>query len=319
MASIVVANATPKERKVILVNPDVTTHILMPENVKLVDISTNDIIGDQCADNMVRIKPLSIDSISDFKFIGSNIFMGTITLIGERHVAQYDLVMEPNPENANAYYQVMYEDTYTYSNPGIAMPEAEMARLAWTVFDSGRKFHNIREKQYGIRGEVFNIYTLGDYFFIDFKLTNLTNIPYDIAEMRVNLSDKKQTKATNYQSLELTPLYVLNNSKSFKKDYRQVIVLEKLTFPNDKILNIEIAEDQISGRVITIPIQYDDILHADALNINKIDRELDLVKNSLIFAKHYQERETKQRKEIEELTKENKKLQENLKKGNKEK
>lgn len=34
----------------IYVNREVTTHIVMPENVKLVDISTQKIIGNQCAD-----------------------------------------------------------------------------------------------------------------------------------------------------------------------------------------------------------------------------------------------------------------------------
>ena len=39
----------------IYVNLEVTTHILMPENIKMVDISTPKVIGNQCADNIVRI------------------------------------------------------------------------------------------------------------------------------------------------------------------------------------------------------------------------------------------------------------------------
>lgn len=45
------------QKNTVYVNEQVTTHIIMPENVKLVDISTNNIIGNQCADNIVRIKP----------------------------------------------------------------------------------------------------------------------------------------------------------------------------------------------------------------------------------------------------------------------
>ena len=44
-------------KNTVYVNEQVTTHIVMPENIKLVDISTNNIIGNQCADNIVRIKP----------------------------------------------------------------------------------------------------------------------------------------------------------------------------------------------------------------------------------------------------------------------
>ena len=50
-----VVQSAAKEK--IYVNSEVTTHIVMPENIKLVDISTTKIMGNQCADNMVRIKP----------------------------------------------------------------------------------------------------------------------------------------------------------------------------------------------------------------------------------------------------------------------
>ena len=35
-------------KNTVYVNEQVTTHIIMPENIKLVDISTNSIIGNQC-------------------------------------------------------------------------------------------------------------------------------------------------------------------------------------------------------------------------------------------------------------------------------
>ena len=124
--------------------------------------------------------------------------------------------------------------------------------------------------------EVYNIYSVGNYFFIDFCLKNQTKVPYDISEMRLTLSDKKETKSTNFQTIELTPSFVLNKAKSFKKGFRQVIVLEKLTFPNDKILNIEIAENQISGRVISLSIRYEDILNADCFDMEKVEDVKDM-------------------------------------------
>ena len=257
-------------RNVIQVNKQVTTHIVMPENLKMVDISTDDIAGNQCADNMVRIKPGSAGP-SDDKDFGNGEFLGTITLIGERHVAQYDIVYQEDPSKAVSMYTVDYEESMSYNNPDISMPESEMARLAWAAYGSKRKFHNIRNSQYGLLAEVYNIYSVGNYFFIDFCLKNQTKVPYDISEMRLTLSDKKETKSTNYQMIELTPSFVLNKAKSFKKGFRQVIVLEKLTFPNDKILNIEIAENQISGRVISLPIRYEDILNADCFDMEKVN------------------------------------------------
>ena len=87
-----VVQAAAKEK--IYVNSEVTTHIVMPENIKLVDISTTKIMGNQCADNMVRIKPyLEQDSVKSA--FSENELLGTITLIGERHIAQYDVVYPP--------------------------------------------------------------------------------------------------------------------------------------------------------------------------------------------------------------------------------
>ena len=69
----------------IYVNRDVTTHIVMPEPIKLVDISTPKIAGNQCTDNIVRIKPYHDegDSIRSGGYT-ENELLGTITLIGER-------------------------------------------------------------------------------------------------------------------------------------------------------------------------------------------------------------------------------------------
>ena len=103
---------------------------------------------------------------------------------------------------------------------------------------------------------------------ISCSLYNKTKIKYDIAELRIKLTDKKEMKATNSQTIELSPVYSLNNAKSFKKAYRNVIVVNKLTFPNEKVLRLEISENQISGRVVYIPIEYEDILNADSFDEN---------------------------------------------------
>lgn len=189
-----------------------------------------------------------------------------MTVIGERHISQLNVVYVKGPARANSIYNINLQDTKRYNNPDVLMPEAEMARCAWAIYAMPARFHNIQYKKYGIKAVVNNIYAIGDYFFIDFSLYNSTKIKFDIDEIRIKLTDKKETKATNTQTIELTPTYMLNKVNSFKKGYRNVIVLNKLTFPDEKILNLEISENQISGRIIYIPIEYSDILHADGFD-----------------------------------------------------
>lgn len=259
----IAGSASAKEK--IYVNDEVTTHIVMPENIKMVDISTTKLIGNQCADNIVRIKPF-IDNDSVQTYYRENELMATLTLIGERHMAQYDIIFTHTPARAASIHHVPYSHTESYVNPEVSMPEAEMARYAWAVYGSDRKYNQVVSKAHGMKAIVNNIYSIGDYFFIDYSLQNKTKIPYDIEELRIKLTDKKEVKATNSQTIELTPAYSLNLAKKFKKNYRNVLVIPKLTFPDEKVLRLEISENQISGRVITLTIEYEDILNADGFD-----------------------------------------------------
>lgn len=185
----------------IYINREVTTHIVMPENIKMVDISTTKIIGNQCTDNIVRIKPyLENDSISSEGY-KENELLGTLTIIGERHIAQYDILYTESPKYASTIYNVSYNETQSYINPEVSMPMAEIARYAWAVYGSRRKFNQIVSNKNGIRAYINNIYSIGDYFFLDYTLKNRTRIAYDIEEIRVKLTDKKETKATNSQTI----------------------------------------------------------------------------------------------------------------------
>ena len=272
------AGASANER--IYVNREVTTHIVMPENIKMVDISTTKIAGNQCTDNIVRIKPsCGSDSIPEAGY-RDNELLGTLTLIGERHIAQYDILYTQSPQMAASIFEVPYSHTQSYINPEVTMPMAEMARYAWAVYGSGRKYNQIVSRAHGMKAVVNNIYAVGDYFFIDYSLQNKTKIAYDIEELRVKLTDKKETKATNSQTIELSPVFPLNHVRKFKKSYRNVLVLPKLTFPDEKVLRLEISENQISGRVITLTIEYEDILHADGF-------DSDILKNAAYYPYYY--------------------------------
>ncbi|ALJ45686.1 conjugative transposon TraN protein [Bacteroides ovatus] len=272
------AGASANER--IYVNREVTTHIVMPENIKMVDISTTKIAGNQCTDNIVRIKPsCGSDSIPEAGY-RDNELLGTLTLIGERHIAQYDILYTQSPQMAASIFEVPYSHTQSYINPEVTMPMAEMARYAWAVYGSGRKYNQIVSRAHGMKAVVNNIYAVGDYFFIDYSLQNKTKIAYDIEELRVKLTDKKETKATNSQTIELSPVFSLNHVRKFKKSYRNVLVLPKLTFPDEKVLRLEISENQISGRVITLTIEYEDILHADGF-------DSDILKNAAYYPYYY--------------------------------
>jgi hypothetical protein len=122
-----------------------------------------------------------------------------------------------------------------------------------------------KTKAFGLKASLFHLYTAGDYIFIDLGYRNKTNLAYQIDDFRFKVDDKKVTKASNVQSIEVKPLFILFDSPLFQKTYRNIIVLKKMSFPGNKVLHIELSEKQLSGRVITLNVSYQDVLDADIL------------------------------------------------------
>lgn len=253
------AQNTFREMDQLTVNESVSTIITASEPIKLVDISTDSVAGDRPLDNVIRIKPKT----SKHK---DGEFLGIVTIITERYRVQYALIYTRKAEEAVSDKEVELIERNAFHNPEVSMSTVDMAAYAMKVWNLPAKYHSTFTKQYRMKMCLNNVYVVGEYFFIDFSVENKTNLPFDIEDIRVKLMDKKQQKATNVQTIELKPAFILDRSVRFKKAYRNVIVLKKMTFPDDKVLSIELSEKQISGRTIFINVDYQDILSADSFN-----------------------------------------------------
>ena len=255
------AQQTYEEMEQLTVNEQVTTVITASEPVRFVDISTDKVVGDQPINNTIRLKP---KEGADVHADGD--VLAIVTIVTERYRSQYALIYTTRLQEAVTDKQILPEERIAYNNPSVSMSTEEMAKYARSIWNSAARIRNVSTKQHRMTMRLNNIYSVGEYFFIDVSIENRTNIRFDIDELRVKLSDKKQSKATNAQMIELTPAFVLDQSQTFKYGYRNVIVLKKMTFPNDKVLSIELSEKQISGRAITLNIDYEDVLYADSFN-----------------------------------------------------
>lgn len=260
-ATPIMAQQTYEELEQLTVNENVTTVITASEPIRFVDISTDDVVGDQPINNTIRLKPKEGAEVHEDGDI-----IAIVTVVTERYRSQYALVYTTRLTEAVTDKQILPEERIPYHNPSVSMSTEDMTKYARKIWNSPTRIRNVATKQHRMTIRLNNIYSVGEYFFLDFSIENRTNIRFDIDEIRVKLSDKKQSKATNVQMIELTPAMILDQSKRFSKGYRNVIVLKKMTFPNDKVLSIEISEKQISGRNITLNIDYEDVLYADSFH-----------------------------------------------------
>lgn len=264
-ASEMLAQTTPVEMEWLTVNENVTTIVTASEPVKLVDLSTDKIAGDQPIENTVRLKPKEASKDGDI--------LAIVTIVTERYRTQYGLVYTSKMSEAVTDKEILPAERTAYAHPSVTMSQEEMYRHARKIWNSPARFRDVSCKGYGMRMRLNNIYTCGDYFFIDFSVSNRTNIRFDIDEIRLKLTDKKITKATNSQTIELKPEMMLEKATSFSKGYRNVVAVKKLTFPDEKVLTIEMSEDQISGRTMKLEIDYEDVLSADSFDDRLLEIE----------------------------------------------
>lgn len=253
------AQNTYNELEQLTVNENITTVITASEPVKLVDISTEFVVGDKPIENTVRLKPKEGGH-------QDGDILGIVTIVTERYRTQYALVYTTRMEEAVSDKEILAEEKNAYHNPAVSMSTEEMVRYARKIWNSPAKYRSTRTNQHRMLMRLNNVYTVGEYFFIDFSVENKTNIRFDIDEIRFKLEDKKQTKRTTIQTVELEPALLLEQAQSFMHGYRNVVVVKKMTFPNDKVLKIELSEKQISGRTISMTVDYEDVLAADSFS-----------------------------------------------------
>ncbi|MDY3119676.1 conjugative transposon protein TraN [Porphyromonas somerae] len=245
------AGTNKEDLPVIFVNKDVSTHFVSPERIDYVDISIADIAGDIPLSNTLRVKP-TVEGAS-----------GVLTITSERFMVQYLLMYTEDLSKVYSRYNIPYSDVKSYLNSESDMTQSQLHEYCYNMLLSKNNFFNVSSSKYGMRIRLNNIYSIDKYFFLDLSLFNQTNIQYDIENIRFMVEDKKKTKATTFQSIEISPILVSQQDKSFKKKYRNVFVFEKFTFPEEKVFVIELSEKQLSGRVVRLEVEYSDILNAD--------------------------------------------------------
>ena len=249
----------------------VNLHIISPEPIQYVDLSTQKLTGDLPTTSIARIKITDQpETDSKDKSKKTNTFsngdqIGVISVVGQSFIAQYKAIYR-NCENLNTvtnihiqpeHMQPIEFDKMVFSN-------LELRKFAMDIIQKKSEKNPIREeKNLKLNVQLNNVYVISDYIFLDMTFKNNSNLSYDIEDLKFSIEDKKIYKATNNQSIEMTPIFQLNPQKHFKKNFRNIYVFKKFTYPNSKVMMIRLIEEQLSGRTIEMKVNYSDILKAD--------------------------------------------------------
>lgn len=266
--SINAQTETPEKRVESLtelgISEGVSLHIISPEPIQFVDLSTANLTGDLPSENIARIKITEASENDSTNRVIDLRNLGVITVVCQSFMAQYKVNYLDFKSNAVTNLQIQPEDMQPLEYPKMAFSNMELHKFSLDIIRNKKENKPIRiEKDLKLTMQINNVYVVNDYIFLDMTFLNSSNLSYDIDGLKFSVEDKKIYKATNNQSIEIEPVFQLFNQKNFKKNYRNIYVFKKFTYPNSKVMKIRLLEEQLSGRAIEMTVKYSDILNAD--------------------------------------------------------
>lgn len=236
-------------------------HFRSPEPIRYVDLPLKFITGELPLKNLLSVK-INIDSLKK-NALGAD--LGVVTIVGETFMAQYHLLLSaPGLANQSAVDVEIL--------PGMMVPldpssnEISTPKIKSHAMDmlAKRVRHPLtKTSMMGISAELNQVYSLGELIFLDISFKNNTLMQYDIDQVSFSIEDKKIHRATNQQSIEIQPVFSLYAPGSFKKNFRNIYVIKKVSFSGEKLLRVSLNEKQPSSRTLSLNIAYADLLHAD--------------------------------------------------------
>ncbi|WP_127127976.1 DUF4138 domain-containing protein [Pseudoflavitalea rhizosphaerae] len=185
-----------------------------------------------------------------------------ITIDGD--IYDFCITFAPKPEATKFVVKNM---------PRYGFPEAltsnisNIEKIRWHIerIESERSFLNRRKEKFDLLCELEGIYATDDLIFLKFRLANFSNLSFLPSNFRMYVSDRKKTKRTSIQQIEITPVY--SQPFSLLKgncDQKWIVVIPKTTIPDKKKFLVEINEEN-GGRNLQLEIPNRFLLKAKLL------------------------------------------------------
>jgi conjugative transposon TraN protein len=133
--------------------------------------------------------------------------------------------------------------------------QKRIEQCASAAYSKKKKISGLKKSKYQIRLEVNGIFIQQDVLYLRVVFENKSKINYDIDQFRFFIRDKRKSKRTASQEIELEPLYATSSSSviPYKSEIIKVYALQKFTIPENKYLTIQMIEKN-GGRHLEVDI-----------------------------------------------------------------
>lgn len=255
---------------------DKTTHIVFPYKIVYVDLGSPDLIADKVekVDNILKVKA----NVEGFAPTNITVLTGAGNLYS--FIVKYEavpseiniVIKDREPVNAAGTAAYSSAPPLLASADGKAIFEnvgftyAQMDELSKKVVEQKRSVRDLGFVGNDISFAINGLYISGNAFFFHLHSHNNSYISYDIESIRFYIRDKKQTKRTVNQEVEIFPIHTYNQAETVEGKHclDKVFIMEKITIPKDKYLVVEVYEKK-GGRHASFNLESKDIISASLL------------------------------------------------------
>lgn len=213
-----------------------TTNLIFPCAIKSVDRGTGDVLAQKADEvqNILQIKAAK----EDFKPTNLTV----ITSDGKLYSFLLQYSSEPSILNLILDAAFAKSEKILFSRE--SYNEEEIKTYSGKVLSESSVLHGIKDEKYGIILRQNGIFIHNGIMYYRIKIENLSAIGYDIDQWRFFIRDEKKAKRTASQELEITPLFIQNDTSVIagKSVHDFVFAFSKFTIPDKKYLVIQLME-----------------------------------------------------------------------------
>lgn len=250
-----------------------TTHLIFANKIVYVDLGSDAIIADKSepAQNVLRVKA----NQKGF----SETSLAIITDDGRFY--SFLVNYEDNPEKLNISIANNAEFDEEFSTatglkkstpeniimPENAMNEVDLEQTCSDVVVMKRQIKTTGINRMKMAMTLNGVYIKDKIMFLQFEINNHSEIDYTIDFMKFYIKDVDIAKRMAYQEIEVKPLFEYNKNITWVSNGKssiRVIALPLVTFPNDKVMTVELYE-KLGGRHLKFDIDNETIISGKSL------------------------------------------------------
>lgn len=252
-----------------------TVHVIFPSAIRYVDLGSADLLAAKAdgTENVLRVKA----ALRDFSRESN---LAVITEDGAYYT--FNVKYADEPVKLSVEMVDFLHDGEAVNRPNNALEiymnelGQESPLLVKLIMQSiykndHREIKHIGCKRFGVQYTLKGIYTHNGLLYFHLQLKNSSAVPFNVDYITFKIVDKKVAKRTAIQEQVIWPLRAYNNLTVIGGDRteRMVFTLPKFTIPDDKMLVVELNE-QNGGRHQSFTVENADLVRAKVINELKV-------------------------------------------------